>query len=127
MENPSHPEHPEEDKSGEEEHRNDGEKIHDSVKGNQEPQAGAKGAFTWVEKVRRPDPKYVLHTENRNGYVFHGAEKSVKKSQLAEGLQEGDQYVGYNHDGDEVVECSADLVALVADLNDVKNLFFHYM
>lgn len=67
VENPSHSEHSEEDESGQEEHRNNGEKIHDSVKGNQEPETGAENAFTRVEKVCRPDSEYVLHAENGDG------------------------------------------------------------
>lgn len=124
MENSGHSEHPEEDESGEEEHRNNSKKIHDSVKGNQKPQAGAESAFTRGEKVSGPDSKYILHAEYRNGHVFHCAEDGMEKSQWTEGLQEGDQYVGYNDNGDEVVEGAADAVALVADLNDVENLFF---
>lgn len=44
---------------------------------------------------------------------------------MIECFQKRDNDIADDHEGDENIECTADPVALVADLDDVKYLFFH--
>jgi len=44
---------------------------------------------------------------------------------LIECFQKRDNDIADDREGDENIECTADTVALVADLDDVKYFFFH--
>ena len=74
MEDPCHPQHPEDDHARQEEKGQNRQQINDSVEGDQEPQPGAEFAFIRVQIIRCPDPQNVFHTEDQDGNDFYHME-----------------------------------------------------
>ena len=75
MEDSGNPQHPEEDKAGQEEGRNDRQKINDSVKGKNEFQPGSCRMQIRIKIVCGPDPESVLNAEDSESDPFHDLER----------------------------------------------------
>ena len=71
------------------------------------------------------DPQSVLNAENKKCAVFYNLENARKCSKLIKGLQKHNRNIAKNGDRDKDIKKTADLIAPVADLNDIKQFFFH--
>ena len=67
MQYPDDPQHPEYHHSREEEYGDYGKEADDSVKGYHELQSGAHAPLLREQKIRRPYPEHILHTEEDRG------------------------------------------------------------
>ena len=82
MENPGNPQHPEDDKAGQEEKWQDRQEVYDTVKGNQKAQSGTQSASGRIEQIGCPDPEYIFDAEDAQGSSFYHVEKAGQKGQL---------------------------------------------
>ena len=113
--------HTEHDKSAQEEKRQYGQQVNDTVKGTQESQSCAHWTFLWIEQIGSPDTQDILDTENAHGNGLNGskqrgiARKLVKCTEKDYGdVQQYDRHY-------EVIKQQAGQVVSVAYLDNVKN------
>ena len=79
-----------------------------------------------IEIIRRPDPKCILHTEDCERNSLNPVEEPREARKLLESLQKCNQNIHEYRYGNEYIKCTADAIALVADLNNVENLSLHH-
>ena len=79
-----------------------------------------------IKIIRRPDPKCILHTEDRERNSLNPVKEQREARKLLESLQKRNQNLREYRYGNEYIKCTADAIALVADLNNVENLSLHH-
>ena len=120
MKDPCHTEHTKDYKARQKGCRYNGQQVDNAVKGDQKTKScTAEGHFR-VEISGSPDAENIFHTEDGDGDHFDDAKPCRQKCQLFKGLHEGDNDIGKNCHGDKDIKKTADLIAPVADLYDVK-------
>ena len=82
MEDPGNPQHPEDDKAGQEEKGQDGQKVHDTIKRYKKTEPGAQPASGRIKQIGCPDPERIFDTEDTEGNNFCHMEKAGQKGQL---------------------------------------------
>ena len=125
VKDPDHPEHPEHHHSREEEHRQDGEKTYQAVKGHDEPESGLRTAVCRIQKIRSPDPQNILNAEESSGHYFNDPEKPVILIELIKSLQNDHQYVQNDVGHQNIVKYEARGVPLFTYLDYVEYFFLH--
>ena len=75
MEDPYHPQHPEDHCARKEENRYNGKKIDYSVIGYEKPEPRLSRGLLRIKKIGGPESQDVFHAEKQGRYDFHGPEK----------------------------------------------------
>ena len=78
-----------------------------------------------IKIIRRPDPKCILHTEDRERNSLNQVKEQREARKLLESLQKRNQNIREYRYGNEYIKCTADAIALVANLNNVENFSLH--
>ncbi len=125
MQDPYDPQHPEDDRAGKEEHRNDGEQVHDAVIGPQKSQPGLPPGKIRIQIISSPYSQDIFHAEKQRGYDLNASEELGIAVQFLKSIQDDHKYIKENVGNDNIVKNSARYIALVSDLYDVKNFLLH--
>lgn len=125
MKNPRDAQHTENDKTGQEESRNDRKQVNDAIKRDQKFQPGARLAHAWIKEICSPDTEHIFNAENEDGNGFYHRKHTGKWGKLLKCLHECDQNIADDRDRNKNIKSPAQPVAFVTNLNDIKYFFSH--
>ncbi len=106
------------------EERQNGQKVHDPIEGDQEAEPGLQGRQLIVELRRRVNSQRILHHEENKRGIFNGQKKRHKIRERVEGLQEKNRDVQEDCRDQTIVKSPARPVFLISDGDDLEYSLF---
>ena len=123
VEYPNNSQHPEHNKSAQEEKRKYRKQVNYTVKGAQEPQPRSRSAFIGIKKIRCPYAKHVFNAKDHYRHSFNDLEYGKNFLKLIKSFKKDRENVQNNYSNYKIIKRPAYKVITVAYLYDIKNAF----